>query len=588
MAKKITKQEVDKFEAKISLGDSIDGPLFQNLTELSAEIPLEITNFQKIAIEEDAPKSSNSKIKNAISKENNFSLSENIFLEVHKSNLLQYFSAGCIFPSKYSIQKAFSDPQSINENGLLISNGYLTADKDHILIKIDALVLDNSLLSTNNELGLYSGIIPVSRIIKLYVQDNETKKKTLDDSLIRDAGIVPESLIEVGYPIDIAKVSFNDLSISPQSLETQINTFDKILGLIAGSRNFNLLTYNQTGKFKTIADHSFLAIHAIDETFAPEVIKSDHLSDYYKWLFTHSCPNDRPLLQWLFNRVYNNNNFTNTDTNEFESLCSKTNSFPGEEKQVKEIFSTIRKSVERKKALNSILALQSKNNSLALYVFAYLRTFGTNQNPELPRIELTTSKVNKFSEYAFATLNFFFGYKQLRNSEDRLSISDVNVKQTITIPPKPPIKFEMTTEFDYRIINSVFNLVFGNKENDLLKYNNISVEQGPKSIAIEGYDCYTNMIFGKLYYRILKIDIEELLKNLPNEITIFSEFGLVCHRLNLKRNLIGLDELIGNPQSILKFVHYLKIDLIDAIRANRIDTEEIKYRIDLSKKHKEM
>ena len=587
MARKITKKEVEKFDAKTPVGDSIDGPLFRNLTELSTEIPLEITNSQKIAITEDSIKSPDVRLQKAVTLENNLSLSENLFIEVHKSNLLQYFSAGCIFPSKYSSQKAFADPQSINENGLLISNGYISDDKEHILIKIDALALDNSLLSTNNIFGLYSGIIPVSRIIKLYVHDNETKKKTIDDSLIRDAGFIPESLIEVGYPLNLEKISFNDLSIIPQSLETEINTFDKILGLIAGSRNFNLLTYNQTGKLKTISDHSFLAIQAIDENFALEIVKSDHLSDYYKWLFLRSCPGDRPLLQWIFNRVYEYSNFTNTDTNEFETLCTKTNSFPGEEKQIKDIFSTIRKSIERKKALISILTLKSKN-SLALYIFAYLRIYGTNQNPELPRVELTNSQINKFSEYAFATLNFFFGYKQLRNSEDRLSISDDILKKSIKIPAKPPIKFELTTEFDYRIINSVFNLVFGNKEDDLLKYNNLLVEQGSNSIIIDGYDCYSNTIFGKLYYRILKEDIEELLKNLPNEITIFSEFGLVCHRLSLKRTLIGLDELIGNPKSILKFVHYSKSDLIDAIKANKIDAEEIKYRISLSKKHNEM
>jgi hypothetical protein len=95
------------------------------------------------------------------------------------------------------------------------------------------------------------------------------------------------------------------------------------------------------------------------------------------------------------------------------------------------------------------------------------------------------------------------------------------------------------------------------------------------------------MIFGKMYYRILKTEIEEQLRKLPNEITIFSEFGLVCHRLGLKRYLIGLDELIGNPKSILKFVCYSKSDLIDAIRANKIDAEEIKHRIALSQKHKE-
>lgn len=590
MAKRITKPKVEKPKVKTSQEDTITGNLFLNPPKIETEIPLEITNLENNE-EVQRIKPLVDKTETVNNSKSKFSLSENIFIEVHKSNLLQYFSSGCIYPSKYSSQKAFSDPQAINENGLLISNGFITNNKDHILIQIDASAIDSISISVKDDFGLYSGIIPVSRIRKIFVQDIETKKKTIDDSLIRDAGIIPETLIEVGFPSNLSKISYDELSISPKSLESNLKQFDKILGLIAGTRNFNLLTYNQTGKYKSISDHSLFAVQAIDETFAREIVDSGSLSDYYKWLITNSCPNDRPLLNWLFNRVYDNANFTDADTNEFESLCDKTNSFPSEEKQVKNIFSALRKSLERKKIMTDILALQSKN-SLALYVFSYLRNFGTSQNPELPRVELINSKVTKFSEYAFATLNFFFGYKQLRNSEDRLSISDDTIKKVIKVPIKPTIKFELTTEFDYRIIDSVFNLVFGIKNNDLAKYKNLSVEQGTTNMAIEGYDCYSTMIFGKLYQRIIKSNVLEqimpLVNKLPNEITIFSEFGLLCHRSGLKRHFIGLEELIGNPKSILRFVYYSKVDLIDAINENKIDLEEIKQRIALSQKHKEL
>ena len=592
MAKKITSSKVDKSKAKTSQEEIITGNLFLNPTEQKTEIPIEITNSENIEIVVETPKSVNEKTEKAITIESNFSLDDTLFIEIHKSNLIQYFSSGCIFPSKYSSQKAFSDPQSINENGLLISNGFISNDKDHVLIQVDASAINKTLLSVKNVFGLYSGIIPVSRIIKLYVQDIETKKKTLDDSLIRDAGIIPETLIEVGFPTNLSKVSFVELSINPQNLEPQMNQFDKILGLIAGTRNFNLLTYNQTGKFKTFSDHSFFAVQAIDVTFATEIVNSVHLSDYYKWLFTNSCPSDRPLLQWLFNRVYNNSNFTDSDTNEFESLSYKTNSFLGEEKQIKDIFSALRKSLERKKTMINILALQSKN-SLSLYVFAYLRNFGTNQNPELPRVELINSKVNKFSEYAFATLNFFFGYKQLRNSEDRLSIYDDIIKKGIMIPTKPNIKFELTTEFDYRIIDSVFNLVFDITNNDLAKYKNISVEQGSTNMAIDGYDCYSTVIFGKLYYRFIKPNEEETiieaLSKLPNEININSEFFGICYRANFKLNSkFNIFEIISEPKKIANILYYYKSDLIDGIRNKKMDNSELKQRISYAQKHKEL
>jgi len=584
---KVRKPRVQKPKAKTSQEDTNTGTLFENLSKTETEIPFEITNAVEVSDNAEPIDATDTSINSKIT----FALSKNIFIEVHKSNLLQYFSSGCIYPSKYSSQKAFSDPQAINENGVLISNGFISNSKDHILIQIDASAIDLSLIFIKHDFALYSGIIPISRVRKLFVHDIETKKKTLDDSVLRDAGIIPESIIEIGFPSNLSKINYDELKINPNSLESKLNQFDKILGLIAGTRNFNLLTYNQTGKYKSISDHTFFALQAIDETFAREIVDSGNISDYYKWLFTNSCPNDRPMLRWLFNRVYENTNFTDADTAEFESVCNKTNSFIDEEEQVKSIFSALRKSLERKKVLSDILALRSKK-SLALYVFAYLRNFGTSQNPELPRLELINSKVNRFSEYAFATLNFFFGYKQLRNSEDRVKISDETIKKFFEISVKPIIKFELNTEFDYKIIDSVFNLVFSIKNNDLSQYKNIFVEQDSAKVSIDGYDFYSSKIYGKLYQRIIKSSgleqILPLIYKLPNEITIFSEFGLLCHRSGLKRNFIGFEELIGNPKSILKIVYYSKVDLVKAINENKIDLEEIKLRIELSQKHKEL
>lgn len=590
MAKNTKKAKVEKPKIKVSQESTNTGNLFLNDAKTESEIPLEITNLSDVEVSYNVTKS-HENIDTPIKSIQSFNLSESLFIEVHKSNLLQYFSSGCIYPSKYSLQKAFSDPQSINEDGLLISNGYISNNKDHILIQVDVSAIDFSLLAISNDFGLYSGIIPISRVRKLFVRDIETKKKALDDSNIRDSGIIPDALIEVGFPLNLPKISYTELNISPILLELKLKQFDKILGLIAGARNFNLLTYNQTGKYKSISDHSLFAVQAIDENFAKEIVDSGSLSDYYKWLFTNSCPKDRPLLNWLFNRVYEDTNFTDADTDEFEAICYKTNSFLGEEKQVKNIFSALRKSLERKKTLADILGLQSKN-SLSLYIFSYLRNFGTNQNPELPRLELTNLKVNKFSEYAFATLNFFFGYQQLRNTEDRISISDETIKKIVKIPIKPTIKFELTTEFDYRIIDSVFNLVFGIKNNELSQYSNISVEQNSTNPSIEGYEYYETKIYGKQYKRINRINTFEqilpLINKLPNEITIFSEFGLLCHRSGLKMNYRGFGELFGDSKAILKFIYYSKTDLIDAITENRIDLEEVKQRIILSQKYREL
>ena len=118
------------------------------------------------------------------------------------------------------------------------------------------------------------------------------------------------------------------------------------------------------------------------------------------------------------------------------------------------------------------------------------------------------------------------------------------------------------------------------------------IELETTTISIDGYDCFSKMIYGKQYIRIIKPNVLEqilpLINKLPKEISIFSEFGLLCHRSGFKRNFIGFDELIGNPKSILKFVYYSKDELINSINENKIDLEEIKLRIELSQKYNEL
>ena len=86
----------------------------------------------------------------------------------------------------------------------------------------------------------------------------------------------------------------------------------------------------------------------------------------------------------------------------------------------------LRKSLERSKVYNEILKINSKL-SLALYIFAYLRNYASFQNPEQARIDLAQVIPSKYDEYAFSALNFFFGYKQLRNFEDRLKLDEINI-----------------------------------------------------------------------------------------------------------------------------------------------------------------
>jgi len=526
-----------------------------------------------------------------------FTLDKPIYIEIHKANLSQYISSGIIVPTKYITQKAFSDPQSFEPSAIILSNGLFSINESELLlIEISSNALDNLLLTKTLSYALYSGVIPISRIINIFVVSAEIKKQIIDTSLLLDGGLLPENLFSVGLPINLNKVIYekNNNTIN-NDYDEKLQQYDKILGLIAGSRNFSLLSFNQTHSFKSISDHSLYSMQAINNDIPLEIVSSDKATDYYKWLISKSCPDDKVVLKWLFNRVYDSNNFTDSDTKDFENICYKSNAFNGEERQVELIFSSLKNSLDRKKVFAEILKLQSKS-SLALYVFSFLRNYGTRQNLELPRIDISHSVPSKYSEYAFATLNFFFGYKQLRNTEERINIEDKKLSDVLKSYSKPIIKFEFNSLFDYKVIDSVFNQVFHSeikiKENDYINYHTIKDINKASEINIDGYNYFSAILYGKVFERLIKINpIDELLpllSKLPNEISLFSEFGLCCYRMGLKMNSFSLTDLFINPDGLKKMLSFSRNSLIDALKNNKMDIVEIKNRIELSQKHKEI
>jgi hypothetical protein len=58
--------------------------------------------------------------------------------------------------------------------------------------------------------------------------------------------------------------------------------------------------------------------------------------------------------------------------------------------------------------------------------------------------------------------------------------------------------------------------------------------------------------------------------------------------MGLKMNLFSFSELFTNPSSLKKMFSYSRIALIDALKENKMDIDEIKQRICLSQKHNEL
>lgn len=128
-----------------------------------------------------------------------------------------------------------------------------------------------------------------------------------------------------------------------------------------------------------------------------------------------------------------------------------------------------------------------------------------------------------------------------------------------------------------------------------ISVENIATEKkSSANLENSEYRFRETLLHGKLYQTVSPsdplADIIPLLSKLPKDIPLLSEFGWYCYKLGIKMKPFSLSDVDFSIKSILKIVGYSKDDLIFFIESNRkrIDVEELKTRINLSQKSKEI
>jgi hypothetical protein len=573
--------------------------------KIPREVEFEVTNITEV----EKYANSESFVDNSHMFENSFDKNSSpidfnkpIYIEIHKGNIFHYFASAILTPSKYISNRAFPDIQSIQNDALLVANCCSNSvNEDLVLIEI---LISNELkksLVIKDNFALLFQPLPISRIKNVFVKSESIKNEIIKDSLVFDGGYIPEGLIQSSYPLGIEKNKFavvDNVALNKVDYSSKINKFDRILGLLAFIRNYNILLSEKTNSYKTLPNHFFYAIQAIDSSFGSEIVSNNVISEFYSYLFNDNCPSDKKLLKWLFERLDVLDNFNETDTKEFESIFYRNSNDVEYEKITTQVFSALRKNMERKGALESIewMKLQS---GLPLYLFSFLRNYANLSSIEISRRDINHVYSPKFGEYSFALLGYFFGYKNLRNSDERINQTNTFLKIINTIPAKPPVKFQLTTEFDYLILELVFNHSFFK---NISQINNtgfdrptIKAEQvSNKNLATMDFGFTEVLIHGKLYQSVIPIDLLAdllpMLNKLPNDISLLSEFGWYCYKLGINMKPVRLSDIDFSIKSILKLIGYSKEDLMSFIEVNKkkIDIEELKVRIKLSQKSREI
>lgn len=606
-SKKVAKKKVVE-ENKLLFEDNsaVNEPIISKLSvDESKDMELEITN--QIDFEKPSQIIENSDIKEDKSKMQSISFSpfdfkKPVYIEIHRGNIFHYFASGLISPSKYISNRAFPDLQSIQNDALLVGNGSSNSEsEDLVLLEIQISETEKTAFVLKDNFAFLFQPLPTSRIKNIFVKNESVKSTIVSDSLVFDGGYIPERLIKTIFPFKLEQHKYDiseSIVLDKVDYTSKVNKFDKILGLLAFIRNYNLLLSEKTNSYKTLPNHFFYAIQAIDSSFGAEIVPNNIISEFYSWLFNDNCPQDKRLLKWLFERLHVFNNFNDSDTKEFESLFYQNSNDLENEKSIRQIFFGLTKNMERKSVIETIDTIKSKS-ALPLYLFSFLRNYANLNSIEIARRDITSVYSLQFGEYAFALLGYFLGYKNLRNTDERINNTNSILKLLGNVPAKPPIKFQLTTEFDYLVLELVYNHSFYGKTNSLnlsnISIGNITIEKkSTRNLDSSEYSIKETLVYGKLYQDVSPsdplADIFRLLNKLPKDIPLLSEFGLYCYKLGIKMKPFSLTDVDFSIKSILKIVGYSKDDLIFFIETNRkrIEIDELKTRLILSQKSKEI
>lgn len=531
-----------------------------------------------------------------------FSVDNAIFLQIHVGNIYAIFGSGLIVPSKYIRSRAFSDPQSLDHDSLILSNGILMDEDESIaLLEINLLARENNFLSIFDNIAFLDKPIPISRIKKIYVSSERIKKEIVTTSLTSDGGIIPEDLIISSLPSGAPRIKLKktDAFVGTSDYTSKINQFNKILGTLAFLKNYSVLLCNKTNSISTYPEHYFYAIQALNNSSLFKVVTNEKATLFYRQLFMLQNGIDSISLKWIFERINNNENFNNEDVKDFGSIFLNNPNSREFFNEARDIFNSLTKSLERKNTIKKILQLPT-SEKFSLYLFAFLRTYGNANTEEksISRIDMPEFLSPLYGEFVFSILGYFYGYNILRNYDDKQNIIDKTFKDVTPLSQRLSIKFDLTTMFEYIIIESVYSNVFFEVQEKIdssfLESASIKKEWPLKQTLNlpANYAFKIDEIFGKQVYHVSKkilpdISMEKINK-LPLQIPIISDLGVYCFRNKITRHYSNIGDLFLKEGRMSFFIFFKKEDILEAINGKKINQQEVLMRIDMDIAAKEL
>ncbi len=521
---------------------------------------------------------------------------------MHEGNIYHVFGYAIILPSKYIENRAFTDTQSRFVDLLTLSNGYIEQlYEDQVLIELNMLSSEVSNFHIEGSVAFTQNPIPVSRITSVYVSSQEQKKKIYLTAKTADGGIIPETLIHATFPEELENIPAPaSPRIAHLDLSKEIQKFDRILGAFAYLRNYSWLMVNRTGTLSVIPSHFYYMANAISAHEAFRIVSDPNAERYYQQLFGIISPPSNPVLSWLIVRLQSGKNFTDSDTREFYKIFIANVREIESKSTISSIFKKLTDSLQRKIAIKEIWEsnVEHKNQ---LFMFSILRQYAnsdtedrSNSRNALPELLSTDQNIG---QYVFGSLGYFYGYRLLRNFEERINVDDEIIRSVIRMNSPFALKFELKTVLDYTIIEAVYLRVFNpnpvNKEFRFDTYPALQKDEIPNRPSLPpDYEYSSGELLGKsiftIRHRTAIDDAIESVHSLSGDVPVVSDLGVYLLRCGVPKKWIDFGELLSRPNSWVYIVSFSKEQITESLRSGRIDAEEVVKRVGITRRYKEM
>jgi hypothetical protein len=530
----------------------------------------------------------------------NFDKTLPVYFQIHKGNIYSIFASAIIAPVRYIRNRAFPDIQSIEEHVLTIANGYIgSLDNNQLFLEIILREPDYEFVDVQGQVAMLRKPLPISRIKAIHVANDEIKRDITTKALTGDGGIIPESLFKVGYFKSLEKVETKEIP-NPvrQDYTEELQRFDKILGAFAFVKNYSLLLVNKTESVSALPSHFFYMAQAVNKLPVFEIEKNDRSVQFYRKLFGIDKNVEQNELRWIFDRLNDSKNFTNSDVASFGDIIVANKQAEGSESIISEYLKNLTDNLKRKQYLGELPDL-SDQIKLYINLFGSLRIYGNlnTEDKSISRRELPDLVSPSFGEYIFSCLGYYYGYTSLRNFEDKFIVKDKYLSETISTLGTLALKFQLATLFDYVIIESVFQTVFRSNASlsDFSFLNSIGLRKEllRKPAALpSNYSFIYAEVLGKINFSLKKKSaveesVQALTKVIEN-IPILSELGLYCWREGINKNSLGALELSMSPDNIRYYIYFKKADILEALKTRKLDAVEFLATLELSIKLREL